>query len=51
MGELALGETSIERLSERLRERLLERFSEMLCKILFDLMDPNMLHIYFRITS
>ena len=45
-----MGETSVEGLSERLCERLGERFGEILCKKLCKMLDPNMLHVYFRKT-
>ena len=40
-----------ERLSERLRKRLGERFGEMLCKSFGEMLDPNMLQLYFRQAS
>ena len=40
-----------EGLSERLHERLGERFGELLCKKLGDILDPNMLQVYFRLAS
>ena len=40
-----------EGLSERLRNRLGERFGEMLCKRLGEMLDQNVLQVYFRETS
>ena len=40
-----------EGLSERLRERLGERFGEMLWKELCELLDLDMLQVYFRQAS
>ena len=40
-----------EGLSERLRERLGERFGEMLCTRLCEMLDPDMLQVYFRQAS
>ena len=45
-----MGETSAEGLSERLYERLGERFAEMLCKRLCQMLDPNILQVYFKKT-
>ena len=38
-------------LRERLCERLGERFSEMLCKKLCEVLDADMLQVYFRQAS
>jgi hypothetical protein len=38
-------------MSERLGERLGERFGEMLCKKLFEMLDADMLQVYFRTAS
>ena len=46
-----LGETLGEGLNERLHERLGERFGEILCKRLYEMLDPNMLQVYFRQAS
>ena len=48
---LKLGETLREGQSERLRERLGERFGEMLCTRLCEMLDPDMLQVYFRQAS
>ena len=32
-------------------KQLGKRFGEMLCKIFFEMLDPNMLHIYLKKTS
>ena len=40
-----------EGLSERLRRRLGERFGEMLCKKLCEMLDSDMLQVYFRQAS
>ena len=46
-----MGETLREGRSERLRERLGERFGEMLCTRLCEMLDPDMLQVYFRQAS
>jgi hypothetical protein len=38
-------------LNERLHKRLGEKFGKILCKGLYDMLDPNMLHVYFRQAS
>ena len=40
-----------EGLSERLRRRLGERFGEMLCKKLCEMLDSDMLQVYFMQAS
>ena len=46
-----MGETLREGRSERLRERLGERFWEMFCTRLCEMLDPDMLQVYFRQSS
>ena len=46
-----MGETLREGRSERLRERLGERFWEMFCTRLCEMLDPDMLQVYYRQAS
>ena len=46
-----MGETLGDGLIERVREMLHERFGEMFCKRFFEMLDTNMLQVYFRQAS
>jgi hypothetical protein len=51
IGEQRLSERLGDGLNERLRKRLGERLGKTLWKRLYEMLDPNMLQVYFREAS